>query len=561
MGFHDADHVNQDSFDRINQTCRLFSSSLLDHDTKLPQDVLERVWSLQYQGSDSELSQSDLTALITHFVKTMVTFAKSVAGFAELAPEQQVQVCSRSASQFIQFLLARCLGSKDPTEQLQWLLDIQRPQTSTVHQRLQLLRFETLYSSLEFVHNEEEVTAYKKYAAEVYVKYGISILHKGLVANLILLNQIHNYHVGVKNILRDAAMLIAATGSCARLRPDGKTFEVINLIVKLELMDKIFKNEDGNEASQSNSTADGGSSSSNQNPQPSVIDDRVMGDFSSEARFFKDPALTTGIGLTESDRSEMERLSGLFCQGLASQPQSSLMVMVDTFKNYTLYGQHPPRDVLPVAIKVFIERSRTIFDTLANELGITPAEKNQLWSMNCSMAVALHQVKISCAESGHEQLNYIMGHMNRPNSSENGSSSALPVLACSSGGSPADMTGLADLKPISFEEVNQGKLNPSDERVYSGSVSNLLAHLCEIIRDPEAFALVFILVLLNSNGWAKPGMFSNWKFNAQVRVLTLLQKHLISSNFYRILSENDFCLLLSGLESLVSFLPALCQTI
>ena len=29
------------------------------------------------------------------------------------------------------------------------------------------------------------------------------------------------------------------------------------------------------------------------------------------------------------------------------------------------------RDVLPVAIKVFIERSRTIFDTLANELGIT----------------------------------------------------------------------------------------------------------------------------------------------------------------------------------------------
>ena len=33
--------------------------------------------------------------------------------------------------------------------------------------------------------------------------------------------------------------------------------------------------------------------------------------------------------------------------------------------------------------------------------------------MNCSMAVALHQVKISCAESGHEQLNYIMGHMNR----------------------------------------------------------------------------------------------------------------------------------------------------
>ena len=52
-------------------------------------------------------------------------------------------------------------------------------------------------------------------------------------------------------------------------------------------MDKIFKNEDGNEASQSNSTADGGSSSSNQNLQPSVIDDRVMGDFSSEARFFK----------------------------------------------------------------------------------------------------------------------------------------------------------------------------------------------------------------------------------------------------------------------------------
>jgi len=62
----------------------------------------------------------------------------------------------------------------------------------------------------------------------------------------------------------------------------------------------------------------------------------------------------------------------------------------------------------------------------------------------------------------------------RPNSSENGSSSALPALACSSGGSPADMTGLVDLKPISFEEVNQGKLNPSDERVYSGSVSNLL---------------------------------------------------------------------------------------
>ena len=52
-------------------------------------------------------------------------------------------------------------------------------------------------------------------------------------------------------------------------------------------MDKIFKNDDGHEASQSTSNADGGSGSSNQNPQPSVIDDRVMGDFSSEARFFK----------------------------------------------------------------------------------------------------------------------------------------------------------------------------------------------------------------------------------------------------------------------------------
>ena len=127
-----------------------------------------------FQGSDSELSQSDLTALITHFVKTMVTFAKSVAGFSDLAPEQQVQVCSRSASQFIQFLLARCLGSKDPTEQLQWLLDIQRPQTSTGNQEYQyeyprfldVVRWWCL--DMKIVRKEEKIVTQNNIESEQY---------------------------------------------------------------------------------------------------------------------------------------------------------------------------------------------------------------------------------------------------------------------------------------------------------------------------------------------------------------------------------------------------------
>ena len=56
------------------------------------------------------------------------------------------------------------------------------------------------------------------------------------------------------------------------------------------------------------------------------------------------------------------------------------------------------REVLPTSLKVFLSRSRSIFEGIVEEFSINHNERRALWSLNWAMALALHQVKISCAQ-------------------------------------------------------------------------------------------------------------------------------------------------------------------
>ena len=166
---------------------------------------------------------------------------------------------------------------------------------------------------------------------------------------------------------------------------------------------------------------------------------------------------------------------------------------------------------------------------------------------------SLRLVKKFCLslQSGYDQLNYIMGHL-KATLDESPPASCSPSV--SDVPTPVDTLGLPEVKLMNFGQINRGKLNTSQERVYDGWISNVLQHLCDIIKDPEAYVMVFVLVLLNTSG-GQDNSYSDWKFRIQTQILTLLQKHLISRQYSRLLSEQDFGLLLKGLQSLVSFFP------
>ena len=82
-----------------------------------------------YFQVDSVLDESDFVSLITHFVKAITNFAMINCSphFDQLTLDQRVKVCSYATAQFVQYIMAQCLWSSDPTEQIQWLLDVQRP--------------------------------------------------------------------------------------------------------------------------------------------------------------------------------------------------------------------------------------------------------------------------------------------------------------------------------------------------------------------------------------------------------------------------------------------------
>ena len=94
-----------------------------------------------------------------------------------------------------------------------------------------MVMFETFYSCLDFMRDESAVTKYKDLAKEVHENYAVSCLHKGLVANLLILNQISIHKPEINRDLRWAARMLAAPQSCKNL--DGKKFEVVNLFYKV----------------------------------------------------------------------------------------------------------------------------------------------------------------------------------------------------------------------------------------------------------------------------------------------------------------------------------------
>ena len=69
-------------------------------------------------------------------------------------------------------------------------------------------------------------------AQEITQNYGLEILHKGLIANLILLNQAY-LMMDVKSDLMEGISLLALTSSCKKITMDPGNYEISNLFFKV----------------------------------------------------------------------------------------------------------------------------------------------------------------------------------------------------------------------------------------------------------------------------------------------------------------------------------------
>ena len=147
--------------------------------------------------------------------------------------EQQIQLCTTSTCHFVQYIFARYLCSQNVLEQSMWLLDSQRPPVAEFNGsgKVEIWR---IYNSVDFLKNPGSVEVYMKYAREISQNYSVSILHKGLIANLLLLNQA-NFMLDLTSELRDSAQLLALTGLCQKISQDGKDYEIVNLIYKVAM--------------------------------------------------------------------------------------------------------------------------------------------------------------------------------------------------------------------------------------------------------------------------------------------------------------------------------------
>ena len=114
---------------QICNRLQVFSSSLLCPSSKLSPEVLDKVWSVLTDPATETLSEEDILSLVTHFVKAMASFARSMWFFDKMSETDQITMCSGATSQLLQYFLARSLCSSLPTTQAQWILDIQKPKS------------------------------------------------------------------------------------------------------------------------------------------------------------------------------------------------------------------------------------------------------------------------------------------------------------------------------------------------------------------------------------------------------------------------------------------------
>ena len=107
-------------------------------------------------------------------------------------------------------------------------------------------------------------------------------------------------------------------------------------------------------------------------------------------------------------------------------------------------------------------------------------------------------------------------------------------------------------------QVNRGTLNGSEQQQYLSQESTIIQYLLEMIRDPQSYVMLFMLVMLNSIGLPR-GSFTDWKYSVQAKILSVLQRYQLvgTGRFTRALSETDYALLISRLQHLAKFIPAM----
>merc|ERR1712117_129624 len=110
----------------MNNILKSFTCAIMAKNNRLPDELICRIVAA-HSDKGCCLAEQDMTQLISHFVMTMTTFAKTRPFFQSLSNQEQIKARSKTASLYIQYILGRYFSSESGLEQLKWLLDVQMP--------------------------------------------------------------------------------------------------------------------------------------------------------------------------------------------------------------------------------------------------------------------------------------------------------------------------------------------------------------------------------------------------------------------------------------------------
>jgi len=514
----------------INQISQCFTSAVVDTNNRMSSELVDKIW--QYQMGRGHLASSDLAELISHFVKTIATFAKSVPCFEPLSPADKIKVCSQSASIYIQYILAMYLTSRTGLEQLQWLIDVQVPLEAMRNQtQLEIVTVDKFLSP--FIADPELRSVFGSCVGKIHKSFGHSILQKGLIANLILHSQ--EYHLDTPSRaskdnrdLERAIELVVNAGQIAHLfgslkpiyNKPSQEFDITVFVGILKKMDNIFSACQLQRSETVNCNQGMVDASRMTTPTDMIL-----------SRLHTDKLRHTPMGYTFSDLDFIDRHYKLFKNGYAQVPV--VPRLIEMYNNFTNSGiRETDKNCLPLGLRLFMERFRYLFHTMSDAFGISREEQGALWSRNCVYAVGLHILKMEAAESGNQQLSLLLGKIENSEFSKN--------------------VYHKDFRIMELDKVEAGRLTKDELDKYFHDINKTK----DFVKDGMSFMLISMIVLLHSpdNSQSK---FSDQKFAIQRRLLRMLQRHLMTLGVVIPFDEQKFKIFLHYIKSISQNVPKL----
>ena len=499
----------------INNTLQCFSAAICNQNVRLQDDFIQKiVW---FQRGEQQLSKDDILAIISHLVITITTFAKSQALFQNLSADGQIRLCSRGASLYIQYVMARFFTSKNGREQLQWLLGIQTPVDALQgYSNYRVIKLEDINMVLPFINEFEDMQVYLSCIKNISDNYSFSIIYNGLVANLLMCSQTLPQQevqpsLNQQQLFEEALSLLNKVSGTPLASKGSDVAHIRKFIESLTAMENIFskcKLIDGNQASNTATTTTK----------------------HTLAKLHQDSMLHVPLGFTYSDWMFLSKQYRIFKEGYASVSANDFIIKV--YHDNTFHGKSVPLGLMPMAIQMFLERFRALFHSIATEFGIAEVEQGMLWSRNCSLAVAFNILKMETAASGNQQFNYALGRLENENYVK-------------------ERFG-ADFKFLNMRDVSAGRLSPEQLALYNMLVSNI----SNLVKDGMSFMLITMITMLYTSHNERSN-YSHLKFAMQKQLIRMLQQHLTAMGCKSSFDEVRFSMVLNHIRGISEFVPKL----